>query len=90
MEPTHVTVRFWAGARAAAGVDQLEVPVTGDLSLTALTDRVLTQLSGDSLERVIASCSVLVDGVQAGTTAPEEFLVRAGQTVEMLPPFAGG
>lgn len=76
------TVRYWAGARAAAGVDAEEVgaPTTvGDL-VGALT------VTRPGLAEVLPVCSVLVDGLAASGPDP----VPAGAVVEVLPPFAGG
>lgn len=76
-----VTVRYWAGARAAAGRDQEQVEATSVQQLLAsLADR------DDGLAEVLRRSSVLLDGLVVHEDAP---LVE-GQTVEVLPPFAGG
>lgn len=78
-----VTVRFWAGARAAAGTD----------SATAAAPTTVGLLAADLVERhpglaaVLPVCSVLVDGL--ASSSPED-VVPTGATVEVLPPFAGG
>jgi molybdopterin converting factor small subunit len=81
--PPTVTVRYFAGARAAAGVDT-ETCTAG--SLAELVDQIVVA-HGERLERVLAACSFLVDGTstrdRAATLAP-------GSTVDVLPPFAGG
>ena len=69
-----VTVRYWAAARAAAGIEAETVPVE----------------EGATLADVLAVCSVLVGDRPVGSRAPEDVSVWPGQTVEMLPPFAGG
>jgi molybdopterin synthase sulfur carrier subunit len=76
-----VTVRYWAGAREAAGRD--EEPVDAD----ALADLV-RQLAGrtPALAQVLSVSSLLVDGL---ISAPSRVL-SDGETVEVLPPFAGG
>ncbi|MGY1724850.1 MoaD/ThiS family protein [Blastococcus sp. SYSU DS0533] len=80
---TTVTVRYFAGARAAAGVDT-EVCEAG--TLDELVVRV-TGAHGERLERVLAACSFLVDGAQPrDRSAP----LPAGAVVDVLPPFAGG
>ncbi|UQX89232.1 MoaD/ThiS family protein [Jatrophihabitans telluris] len=75
-----VTVRYWAGARRAAGRDSelISARTLGEL-LTELSQRA-------ELESVLAASSFLVDGVAAtpGTT------LEPGQIVDVLPPFAGG
>ena len=76
-----VSVRYWAGARAAAGVDEepLEARSTGDV-VDALTAR------GGELARVVAHSSLLVDG----SVVRDAVQLTDGQVVEVLPPFAGG
>lgn len=77
-----VTVRYWAAARAAAGVDDdtLPGPDTVDGLLARLAE------TRPALRAVLPACSVLVDGLASRGAAP----VPAGATVEILPPFAGG
>ncbi len=79
-----VTVRYWAAAREAAGVDseRLDVAVdatVGDLVTTAVTSR-------PGLQRVAGVATFLVDGRSAG----RDVVLPRGATVEVLPPFAGG
>jgi molybdopterin synthase sulfur carrier subunit len=78
-----VTVRYFAGARAAAGVE------AEDRTAATLADlvRQIADAHGPRLEKVLTACSFLVDGAQArdpgATLAP-------GAVVDVLPPFAGG
>lgn len=76
------TIRYWAAAKAAAGVheEQYDATTLGD-ALDAAVAR-----HGDALVRVLARCSYLVDGVRAGRETP----LPEGGEVEVLPPFAGG
>ena len=77
-----VTVRYWAGARAAAGVDIDTVPAPGtvaDLTAALVAAR-------PALEPVLAVSSLLLDGRAASAEDP----VPAGAVLEVLPPFAGG
>ncbi len=93
MENMCVTVRFWAGAREAAGTELMSIPAPEPIDLVRLREEVLDRVgetSRDRLARVVASCSVLVDDLPVGSADPATVLVRAGQHVEMLPPFAGG
>lgn len=80
--PETVHVRYWAGARAAAGVD-------GE-SLTDVhrVSDLLARLAAahPALEPVLPVCSVLVGGRASAADDP----VPAGAVVEILPPFAGG
>ncbi|MDO5681525.1 MAG: MoaD/ThiS family protein [Propionibacteriaceae bacterium] len=80
-----VSIRYWAGAAAAAGVDQETVEAT--TVAMALADA--GERRGPDLQRVIGISSILVDGRRlpdaertAGLTEPVQ--------VEVLPPFAGG
>jgi len=79
-----VTVRFFAAARAAAGCDQVLV---GPGSLEEIIQSV--HAAFPALTGVTPICSFLVDSLSAkridGGT-----IVRAGSTVDVLPPFAGG
>jgi molybdopterin converting factor small subunit len=77
-----VTVRYFAGARAAAGVaeETFAASTLGDV-VTELTGR------GEPLSRVLTACSYLVDGLAA---RDHDLPLRDGATVDVLPPFAGG
>jgi len=84
-------VRFWASARAAAGVPEVTVPVPGEVPLDTLVKLVLARLTGrDGLGRVLDVCSVLVGDRPAGAAERASVRVPPGSTVEFLPPFAGG
>lgn len=88
-----VTVRYWAAARAATGVesDAVAVESEGGTTLAALLDSV-RELHADRprVKDVVAVCSVLVGDRPVGGADPHGVTVRAGETVELLPPFAGG
>jgi molybdopterin converting factor small subunit len=87
---TEVTVRYWASARAAAGVPEDRIPATGELTLDDVVRRVVDLHPGTRLPELVKICSVLVGDRPAGTRPPEQVVVRPGDTVEFLPPFAGG
>lgn len=76
-----VTVRYWAGARVAAGVDDERLQVFS-------VDDLVQQLSArtPALAPVLALSSLLVDGLVA--RGPVD--LADGAVVEVLPPFAGG
>lgn len=76
-----VRVRFWAAARAAAGVE--ETTVTAASVGEARSELVHAM---PALEPLLPLCSILVDGVRAD---PGRAL-HEGSVVEVLPPFAGG
>ena len=87
----HVTVRYWAAARAAAGGDAEPVPVEEGATLADVLDEVRSRHGARSrLAEVLAVCSVLVGDRPVGSRAPEDVRLAAGDTVELLPPFAGG
>lgn len=85
-----ITVRYWASARAAAGVESELVAASSPLSLAALVRLLVSRHPGSSLESVLGVCSVLVGERPAGTADRADFLVTPGDQVEFLPPFAGG
>ncbi|GAB1688442.1 MoaD/ThiS family protein [Krasilnikovia sp. M28-CT-15] len=78
-----LTVRYFAGARAAAGVSTEGVDAG---TLDDLVDR-LTTRHGERLAVVLKAASYLVDGLQCHDRAA---LLPTGATVDVLPPFAGG
>jgi molybdopterin synthase sulfur carrier subunit len=79
-----LTVRYFAGARAAAGRPEETVPA--GRSLDELT-RELAARHGDRLATVLEVASFLVDGV---TCHDRRKPLPAGVTIDVLPPFAGG
>lgn len=84
-----ILVRFWAGARAAAGVTEESYP--GPVTLSRLLDEVVARHADrPRLKDVVSVCSVLVGDRPVGTSDPQTVVLRPGDTVELLPPFAGG
>jgi len=69
-----VTVRYWAAAKAAAGMPEQRIDADGTLELAG----------------VLARCSYLVDEISPGRTPVDEVAVPDGAVVDVLPPFAGG
>lgn len=78
-----VSVRYFAGARAAAGITEEQVSAA---TLGELRDR-LARAHGTALQRILTGASFLVDGVSVQD--PHHSLAGAA-TVDVLPPFAGG
>ena len=79
-----VTVRYFAGARAAAGRSE------ETLSAGRTLDELLAELAarhGQRLVPVLAVANFLVDGV---TCHDRDEPLPAGVTIDVLPPFAGG
>jgi molybdopterin converting factor small subunit len=78
-----VTVRYFAGARAASGVDTESRDAA---TLHELVGQIVDE-HGEKLERVLTACSFLVDGT---STRDRALALAPGATVDVLPPFAGG
>lgn len=82
-----VTIRYWAGARDAAGTetDVVEAASVAEALASAAADR-----PGDAeYARVMGLCSFLVDGRRLGEQDRTRPLTGPVE-VEALPPFAGG
>ena len=79
--PSQVTVRYWAGARRAAG---LASEVLSASTLAELLDQLRAR---PGLAEVVAASSVLVDEVRPSR---DDLPLAAGTVVDILPPFAGG
>jgi molybdopterin converting factor small subunit len=77
-------VRYFAGARAAAGADEDVVPAGLDLDRLVET---LVERRGEGLAAVLKVASFLVDGLN---WHDRRAVLPAGATVDVLPPFAGG
>ncbi|WP_435199351.1 MoaD/ThiS family protein [Janibacter sp. GS2] len=77
------TIRYFAGAAEAAGTDeeQLDGTTVGEVLARA------RRAHGERLTEVLQRCSVL----HAGRYVDEESTpVSSGDTIDVLPPFAGG
>ncbi len=83
-----VAVRYFAGARAAAGLDEEKVDLDAGTGRPTIADlaEVLARRHGGDLPRVLAACSFLLDEVAGG----RDRLLHDGAEVDVLPPFAGG
>ena len=86
MRELSIRVRYFAGARAASGIDEESIRLpAGSTVLDFLST--LSARHGDGLSRVLAASSFLVDGVAVrdrGVTLTD------GVELDVLPPFAGG
>ena len=80
------TLRFWAAAKAAAGVAEEEY----DATTLADALRAAQARHGPELTRVMLRSAFVVDGAPVGGRAHESVMLTDGGTVEVLPPFAGG
>ncbi len=80
-----VTVRYFAAARAAAGSDAETVVLRSGTTVADLIERLAPP--GSRLATVLTRCSYLCDGV---AVRDETIALRTGNTIDVLPPFAGG
>ena len=80
-----VTVRYFAAAAEAAGVEEETLAASDAGSTVGQLRELLVGRYGAAMARVVANGSFLVDGVvQRDGAAP------LGASVDVLPPFAGG
>lgn len=83
--PVHVTVRYFAAARAAAETETETVAVHPGATVTDLVE--MLRMRGPKLAIVLDRCSFLCDGMAVRDRGK---LLQTNQTVDVLPPFAGG
>lgn len=80
-----ITVRYFAGAQAATGVEAERLPLAAPLPLEELAGE-LARRHGNELAQVLEAASFLIDEVPG----PRDRVVPTGAVVDVLPPFAGG
>jgi len=80
-----VTVRYFAAARAAAGAESETLVVRPGTTVAELVERLAVR--GTPLATVLSRCSYLCDGI---AVRDETAALRSGDTIDVLPPFAGG
>jgi molybdopterin synthase sulfur carrier subunit len=81
-----VSLHYWAGARAAAGVAEEEIEAGSVADALRLA---CDQRANPRFDKVIAASSILIDGLTAHLEDLERPLTGPVR-VEVLPPFAGG
>ncbi|MGH4014412.1 MAG: MoaD/ThiS family protein [Pseudonocardiaceae bacterium] len=81
-----LTVRYFAAARAAAGVPTEDVEFEPGATVADALDLVAGR-HGDALTKVLAACSFLLDSVAVRDRGTP---LRPGAELDVLPPFAGG
>jgi molybdopterin synthase sulfur carrier subunit len=83
-----VTIRYWAAAKAAAGMPEetLEAVTLSD----ALNAAVANRKQDSRLATVLLRSSFLVNADPVGHVAKESIILDEGAVIEVLPPFAGG
>jgi molybdopterin converting factor small subunit len=80
-----VTVRYFAAARAAAGFDDEIIGVAPGTTVAALLHSLGER--DPELAKVLNRCSYLCDGIAVRDLG---MTLGDAQTVDVLPPFAGG
>jgi molybdopterin converting factor small subunit len=80
-----VTVRYFAAAHAAAGAELEKLVVRPGTTVAELVERLAVR--GSRLATVLSRCSYLCDGI---AVRDETKALRSGDTIDVLPPFAGG
>lgn len=80
-----VTVRYFAAARAAAGAGSEKVTLRSGATVAELIDGL--SVRDVRLATVLSRCSYLRDGI---VVRDDAVTLSAGDTIDVLPPFAGG
>lgn len=80
------TVRYFAGAKAAAGTSAETLTLPRGTTVADLVAAVAAD-HGEALVRVLGSCSLLLDGL---AVHDRDQPLPDDATVDVLPPFAGG
>ena len=94
MSEEHVTVRFYAAAAEAAGTKEVTLAIdTNPMRLDDLIEalpRALPETGSATAPTLAGVCgysSFLINAVQA---KPSTSVLAPGDTLDILPPFAGG
>jgi molybdopterin synthase sulfur carrier subunit len=80
-----VNIRYFAAARAAAGMENETLALATGVTIADLVD--LLSERDPKLATVLARCSFLCDGIAVRN---RDEPLKSRQTVDVLPPFAGG
>lgn len=84
-----VVVRYFAAARAAAGVQEEKLTVAAPATVGDVL-RAAAESHGSALEQVLARCSYLLEEVAVHASNARTAAVADGNSLDVLPPFAGG
>lgn len=82
-----VLVRYFASARAAAGVEEEKVELPSGEATVYDVLTILRERHPDQLPRVLEAASFLIDGI---AVRDHSRAVPEGAELDVLPPFAGG
>ncbi|OKH79275.1 molybdenum cofactor biosynthesis protein MoaD [Mycobacterium sp. ST-F2] len=80
-----VTVRYFAAAKAATGIETETLQLPEGVTVRDLVNSIGTR--GADVAKVLTRCSFLRDGVAVRDL---DSALATDQTVDVLPPFAGG
>jgi molybdopterin synthase sulfur carrier subunit len=80
-----IAVRYFAAAQAAARVDEEKLSVPEGTTVAGLVE--MLRARGAELDQVLQRCSYLCDSIAIRDL---QTVIEAGQTLDVLPPFAGG
>lgn len=83
---TTVTVRYFAAARAASGVDEEELTLPAPVTIAAVLAAAV-EAHGTELDRVLGRCSYLHNALAVHA---RDAVMAEGDQLDVLPPFAGG
>ncbi|ALG06012.1 molybdopterin converting factor small subunit [Kibdelosporangium phytohabitans] len=81
-----IQVRYFAGARAAAGIQEEHIALPAGATV-ADAAKAVAERHGDKLSGVLTACSFLLDGIAVRSHAAR---LSDGTQLDVLPPFAGG
>lgn len=84
VQQSGVRVRYFAGARAAAGVAEEHIETATNVADVLAT---VCAARGSAMTKVLARCSFLLNGV---AVHDHGVVVSDGAELDVLPPFAGG
>ncbi len=82
-----LTVRYFAGARAAAGVAEERIELAGSVTVHDALAAIGGRHEG-RLDAVLPACSFLLDGVAVRDRT--QAITDSSAELDVLPPFAGG
>src|SRR5699024_369389 len=83
-----VLVRDWAAARAAAGLGSERVEAS---TLADVLDEIHRRRGASGrFADVLGMCAILVGETPVGARDPGDVVLNPDDTIEFLPPFAGG
>jgi molybdopterin converting factor small subunit len=83
-----ITLRYWAGARGAAGVEFDQMETEGPLPISAVAAWAVAQ--HPALAKIMPVCRVLFGNETYLHEDAMTVVAEPGTRVEFLPPFAGG